>query len=100
MWARVLPANSSVLVKTTQSSICLSGIAFAIAGLWPVRGQGQLKPGDIPDFWAFVRAPSPSAPHLKAIHTKFRVSLGILLVVVLCMVAHGVVVSLGFGRPA
>ncbi len=95
MWARVLPTNSSLLVKATQSGICLSGVAFAISGLWPVRGRGQVKPGDIPDFWAFVRAPSPSAPHLRAMHTKFRVSLGILLVFVLWMVAHGIVVGLG-----
>ncbi len=98
MWARVLPANVSLLAKATQSGICLSGIAFAVSGLWPVRGKGQPKPEDIPDFWAFIKAPSPSAPHLRAVHTKFRVSLAILLIFVSFMVAHATVVSLRLGR--
>jgi hypothetical protein len=100
MWARVMPAHSSVLAKATLSAVCLSGIAFAISGLWPVRGQSRLKREEMPDLWAFVRAPSPSAPHLKAMHTKFRVSLGILLLFVLSMVAHAVVVSLGLAKGA
>jgi hypothetical protein len=100
MWARVLPVDSSLLAKATLSGICLSGIAFALSALWPVRGQARLKREDIPDFWAFIRAPSPSTPDLRAIHIKFRVSLSILLLFVLCMVAHGIVVSLGLTKPA
>jgi hypothetical protein len=99
-FARVLPADTSLLAKGTQTSICLSGIAFAISGLWPVRGQTRLRREDIPDFWAFVRAPSPSAPHLRAVHTKFRMSLGLLLIAALSMVAHVIVVGLGLARPA
>jgi hypothetical protein len=98
--ARVLPADTSLLAKVSQISICLSGIAFAISGIWPVRGQALLKREDIPDFWAFVRAQSPAAPHLRAIHTKFRVCLGFLFIAVLSMVAHAMVVGLGLARRA
>jgi hypothetical protein len=100
LFARVIPANTSLLAKATLSSICVSGIAFAISALWPVRGQTSLRREEVPDFWAFVWAQSPSAPHLRAIHTKFRVSLCFLFIAILCMMAYAVVVSLGLARPA
>ena len=59
LWARILPANMSVLAKATQAGVCLGGIAFAVSALWPSPGQGRLTPGDIPEFWSFVRGGPP-----------------------------------------
>jgi len=99
LWARVLPADTTLLATVTQGGICVSGIAFGIAGLWPIRGQGKVRPSEIGDFWAFVRGPSPSVAHLRALHTKYRVSLAIVFVFFCFMVAHGLVTTLGLAVP-
>ena len=95
----MLPANTSLVVKGSQSGICIGGIAFAVSGLWLLGEQRQVKPKEIPDFWAFVRAAPPAAPHLRGLHSKFLVSLGILLIAALFMFAHAIVVAFGMGTP-
>ncbi len=95
LWTRILPGDLSTLAKFSQGGICVGGIAFAISGLWPFRGQDEVKSGDIGDFWSFVKAAPPEQEHLRHLHRTFRRSLAILLVTVLFMLMWGVVATLG-----
>lgn len=94
-WTMGLSRALSPLGKILLSAVCLSGVAFVISALLPLRGQGRLGPGDISDFWSFLRGSRPEDPARYALWRKFRRTSAILLVTVVLWVAWGVAASLG-----